>query len=87
MRDKALGSWAGRIGEAAMFETMRKFMRRDVAAEVPDELALCMECDSVDCLEEKFINCPNRLARAAELRRLRTTDADPTTTYRAMILA
>ncbi len=58
-----------------MFEAIRKFIRRDIAAEIPDELAACMDCDSVDCREAEFLECAHRLDRAAELRRLKETPA------------
>jgi hypothetical protein len=58
-----------------MFEAIKSFIRKDIAAEVPDDLSACMDCDSVDCPEEKFKTCPNRLARLTELKTLKTKTA------------
>ncbi len=58
-----------------MFEAIRKFIRRDIAAEVPDDVAACMDCDSVDCPEAEFLECAHRLDRLTELQRLKAAGA------------
>jgi hypothetical protein len=57
-----------------MLDAIRTFIRKDIAAEVPDDLSACMDCDSVECPEEEFKNCPNRLARLTELQRLKNAN-------------
>jgi hypothetical protein len=54
-----------------MLDVIRTLIRKDIAAEVPDDLSACMDCDSIDCPEKEFKNCPNRLARLTELQRLK----------------
>ncbi len=51
-----------------MLEKIRGFIIRHVVADVPDEIAACMECNVAECVEGKFRNCPNRLARLAALK-------------------
>ena len=46
---------------------VRKFIEKHVVAEVPDEMAACLDCDAVQCLDGVYETCPNRLGRAAAL--------------------
>jgi len=57
-----------------MFDRLRAFLTRQIVTEVPDEIAACMECGAIQCVEGKFRNCPNRLARVAALKAMRTDD-------------
>ena len=50
-----------------MFGRIYDFIRKHLIADVPDELAACLDCDAVQCLNEKWETCPNRLARLAAL--------------------
>lgn len=50
----------------------RKF-RAQVVIEVPDSLFACLDCDSNECTESKFHDCPNRLDIAARLAAVRGT--------------
>jgi hypothetical protein len=50
-----------------MFQRLRAYLTRHIVTEVPNEIAACMECGAVQCVEGKFRNCPNRLARVAAL--------------------
>jgi hypothetical protein len=43
------------------------FVRKHVVAEVPDELAVCFDCNAEQCLNGDYETCPARLARAAVL--------------------
>jgi hypothetical protein len=43
------------------------FIVGHIVAEVPDALSACLDCGFVECPNEKWENCPNRLARAAAL--------------------
>ena len=51
-----------------MFDWLRRFFERHVVADVPDELSACLECGEIQCVDSKFSNCPNRLARVAALK-------------------
>jgi hypothetical protein len=57
--------------ETIVFDLLWRFFGRHIVADVPDELAACLECGEVQCVEGKFRNCPNRLARVASLKALR----------------
>jgi hypothetical protein len=61
--------------EATVLEKLKAFFTRHIVADVPDEIAACMECDVTECVEGKFRNCPNRLARVAALKALRANAA------------
>ena len=45
-------------------------------AHVPDEMAACLDCGAVQCLNSKYETCPDRLAEVAVLRATRM--AEPT---------
>jgi hypothetical protein len=51
-----------------VFDWLWRFCDRHIVANVPDELAACLECGEIQCVDGKFRNCPNRLARVAALR-------------------
>jgi hypothetical protein len=61
----------GETGRQIVFELMRRLFGRYIVAEVPDELAACLECGAVQCVDAKFRKCPNRLARLAALKAVR----------------
>jgi hypothetical protein len=61
--------------EADVLDWLRRFYRRNVVADVPDELSACLDCGRVECAESKWQSCPNRLARAAALKAERPLEA------------
>jgi hypothetical protein len=61
-----------------MFKRFMAFLTRHIVTDVPDEIAACMECGVTQCVEGKFRNCPNRLARAAALKAMHHRQADVT---------
>ncbi len=58
-----------------MVGIIHDFIVRHIVAEVPDALSACLDCGSVQCLNEKWDTCPNRLARAAALCAMDAKDA------------
>ena len=50
-----------------MFRRLREFYRHHIAADVPIEMDLCLDCGELECSETRFAECPRRKARAAEL--------------------
>jgi hypothetical protein len=56
------------VGEAIVFDWLWRFFGRHIVANVPDELSACLECGEIQCVDSKFRNCPNRLARVAVLK-------------------
>jgi hypothetical protein len=55
-----------------VFDWLRRFFDRHIVANVPDELSACLECGEIQCVDSKFRNCPNRLARVAALKASRS---------------
>jgi hypothetical protein len=55
-----------------MFARFLAFLTRQIVTDVPDEIAACMECGAIQCVEGKFRNCPNRLERVAALKAMRS---------------
>jgi hypothetical protein len=55
-----------------MLQRFLAFLKRQIVTDVPDEIAACMECGVSQCVESKFRDCPNRLARVASLKAMRT---------------
>ncbi len=47
------------------------FIVNHLIAEVPDELSACLDCGFVECTNEKWETCANRLARLAAIRAMR----------------
>nr|WP_294514435.1 hypothetical protein [uncultured Rhodopila sp.] len=47
------------------------FITKHFVADVPDALSACLDCGFVQCSNEKWESCPNRLAREAGLRAMR----------------
>ena len=43
------------------------FVAKYIVADVPDALSACLDCGFVECLNEKWESCSNRLAREAAL--------------------
>jgi hypothetical protein len=50
------------------------FVRRHLVDDVPDEMSACLECGAVQCRQDKYETCPNRLAHAEALRAARSVD-------------
>jgi hypothetical protein len=44
-------------------EGWRALVRKYIVYDVPDEMAACFDCNAVQCPNEKYETCPNRLAR------------------------
>ena len=55
-------------------EVWRALARKYRVYDVPDEMAACFDCDAVQCPNEKYETCPNRLAYAAALKAARAAD-------------
>ena len=55
-------------------EVWRTLARKYIVYDVPDEMAACFDCDAVQCPNEKYETCPNRLAHAAALKAARAAD-------------
>lgn len=55
-------------------EVWRALIRKYIVYDVPDEMAACFDCDAVQCPNEKYEACPNRLAHAAALKAARAAD-------------
>ena len=53
---------------AEMLRRLRTFIRRELIAEVPPEMDLCLDCGKLQCSEGEFRSCARRKARAAELK-------------------
>jgi hypothetical protein len=53
-------------------EVWRRLVRTHIVYDVPDEMAACLDCDAVQCSNDKYEICPDRLARAAALRAAQT---------------
>jgi len=47
-------------------EHWRNILRRFLKHDIPDDMAACFKCDVVWCPNERFENCLERLAKAAE---------------------
>jgi hypothetical protein len=56
-------------------EHWRAILRRFLGHDIPDDMAACFECDVVWCPDERFEECRQRLANAAE-RRGRAVERD-----------
>ena len=55
-----------------MFRELWTFLIGHLVEEVPDEMAACLDCGTVDCRASRYNTCPNRLSRAAALRAARS---------------
>ena len=55
-----------------MLGKMWLFLKKQIVTDAPDELSACLDCGVSECREGRFQTCPNRLARAAALKALRT---------------
>jgi hypothetical protein len=55
---------------------IRDFTTRHLVDEVPDEMSACLDCGEVQCLNDKYQTCPNRLAQAAVLSAARVAEPD-----------
>ncbi len=50
-----------------MLRWLKAFVRRELVADVPAELSLCLDCGKLACSEGEFRDCARRKERAAEL--------------------
>jgi hypothetical protein len=50
-----------------MFGRLWSYIKKQVIADVPNEIAACLDCDVPDCPGAKLMSCRVRLARAAAL--------------------
>ena len=50
-----------------MLRRLGTFIRRELIADVPAEMDLCLDCGKLECSEGEFQTCVRRKARAAEL--------------------
>ena len=55
-------------------EGWRALVRKYIVYDVPDEMAACFDCNAVQCPNEKYETCPNRLAHATALKAARAAD-------------
>ena len=44
--------------------TLRAFIRKHVAADIPDEMDGCFDCNALQCLDREYEICPLRVIRA-----------------------
>ncbi len=58
-----------------MRNTLWTFLKRHLVGEVPDEMASCLECNAVQCTDDQYLTCPNRLARLAALNAIQPSDS------------
>ena len=47
-------------------EALRTLVRKHAVYDVPEEMAACLDCDTLRCPDVRYATCPNRQARAAE---------------------
>jgi hypothetical protein len=59
-----------------MFKRFLAYLTRHIVTDVPDEISACIECSVTQCVEGKFRNCPNRLARFAALKAMHDQPAN-----------
>jgi hypothetical protein len=50
-----------------MFRWLQNFIAREVIADVPVEMDLCLDCGKLACSEDRFQSCVHRKAHAARL--------------------
>jgi hypothetical protein len=55
-------------GEANMLRKFWAWASTQLVTDVPSDIAACLDCGKVQCVEAEFRDCPNRLARAAALK-------------------
>ena len=55
-------------------EGWRALVRKYIVYDVPDEMAACFDCNAVQCPNEKYETCPNRLVHAAASKAARAAD-------------
>lgn len=49
-------------------EARRALVSKYIVAHIPDEMAACLDCGAVQCLNSQYETCPGRLAEVAVLR-------------------
>lgn len=59
-----------------MLDGLWRFLNRHIVADVPDEMAACLDCAVAQCRESKFQNCPHRIAQATALQAMRPVTED-----------
>jgi hypothetical protein len=47
---------------------LRDFIARNIVADVPDEMDLCLSCKQASCSTREYRDCARRLERLADLR-------------------
>jgi hypothetical protein len=57
--------------ETLVLGKLWEFLKRHLVEEVPDEMSSCLDCGAVQCRDEQYETCPNRLAREATPRVVR----------------
>ncbi len=50
-----------------MFGWLKRFVNREVIADVPAELDMCQDCGKLACTEGEFQSCARRKQRAEDL--------------------
>jgi hypothetical protein len=50
-----------------MPDPIRDFIRRNLVADVPAAMDLCLSCKQPNCSAERFRNCARRLQRQADI--------------------
>lgn len=53
-------------------ELWRNLARKYIVGDVPDEMAACFDCNALQCNDDKYETCPNRLAQTGAPRIART---------------
>ena len=48
-----------------MFSRLWTKLRDHVVGDVPSALDACIDCDAIECDDERFRDCPTRLTRMA----------------------
>ena len=64
---------SGRVREESKFTRLWRLLKRQIVMPVPDELAACLNCNALSCLDGRFKNCSTRLDRLATLLAARKT--------------
>jgi hypothetical protein len=49
------------------------FVREHLVGDVPDEMSACLQCSAVQCRQDKYETCPNRLRHVEALRAMKAS--------------
>jgi hypothetical protein len=60
-----------------MLDTIYALVRKHIVDEVPDAMSACLDCGTLDCRDNIYETCPNRLRAEAALRTARSIWAQP----------